>query len=622
MICRNMIVRLALVVAVLVAVVAVGCSCGSKQTNNNNNNQTPPTTPITGTVFLDQDGNGLKSATETGIANVVVSNGLTTTTTDASGNFTLTKEGSFIFVTTPKGYAASGQWYQPVSGTQFAFGLKGVTERDSDNFTFIQMTDIHLDANTLVTFNKAVEEFKKISPAFVVSTGDLANAGDGTTISEAQAAQWFGAYKTAISGLSMPVYNAPGNHDMANLACESAAGATAGCSKNSYRNSFGPTYYSFDWGQCHCVVLDPNTYSVSTQSPMFEISTSQLGWLQKDLSYRAKNSPLLVFFHEPTTSWDSQAAQNSVLSLLKQYKTAVFTGHAHANLLMDAQGVAEQVTAALSGEWGYGDNPDGSKAGYRIVSVAGSAIDSFYKNVDSTQQIEISPAGATWPIVSGSVANASVELVAKVYSDNGTVSGVTYSLDNATAVAMTLTTGSKWVTAKATLDTSALSQDYHKITLTATDNAGSFQTDADVKASADPTQPITAKDLQDHRAVYQGHYVTIQGTVDMAVFGTSFAPPGAGGALIHDASASALIYAGECYYPALPSLSQNSTIKVRVIPMRFVWAFLVSTDKLEGGFGQFTLQENMVPAGQKEDNGDTKVARWYMRLVTAGDITT
>jgi hypothetical protein len=413
-----------------------------------------------------------------------------------------------------------------------------------------------------------------------------------------------------------------GNFDAANLACESAAGATAGFSKNAYHNNFGPTYYSFDWGQCHCVVLDPNQFSVNTKSQIFEISASQLGWLQKDLGYRAKSSPLLVFLHEPTTSWDSQAAQDTVLSLLKQYKTTVFCGHAHANLLMDAQGVTEQVTAALSGEWGYGDNPDGSKPGYRIVSVAGSEVSSFYKNVDSTQQIEISPAGATWPIVKGSVANASVELAAKVFSDNGAVSGVTYSVDNATAVAMTLTTGSKWVTAKATLDTSALSQDYHKITLTATDNAGSFQTEADVKVSADPTQPITAKDLQDHRSVYQGHYVTIQGAVDMAVFGTSFAPAGAGGALIHDASASALIYAGECYYPALPSLSQSSNIKVRAIPMRFVWAFMTSTDKLEGGFGQFTLQEGMVPAGQKEDNGDTKVARWYMRLVTAGDITT
>jgi hypothetical protein len=160
--------------------------------------------------------------------------------------------------------------------------------------------------------------------------------------------------------------------------------------------------------------------------------------------------------------------------------------------------------------------------------------------------------------------------------------------------------------------------------LTATDNAGSFQTEADVKVSADPTLPITIKDLEDHLRTYQGHYVTIKGVVDQAMFNMPpIIPAGAGGARFSDDGTNkALIYAGECYYPALPSLSLNSTIKVRVIPMRFVWAFLTSTDKLEGGFYQFTLQENMVPAGQKEDNGDTKVARWYMRLVTAGDITT
>ena len=149
----------------------------------------------------------------------------------------------------------------------------------------------------------------------------------------------------------------------------------------------------------------------------------------------------------------------------------------------------------------------------------------FYKEIDSTQQIEISPAGATWPIVNGQV-----ELVAKVYSDNGTVSGVTYSVDNATAVAMTLATGSKWVTAKATWDTGALSQDYHKITVTATDNAGSFQTETEVKVSTETL--LTIKDLQDHLRVYQGHYVTIQGTVETAMFNTSFAPAGAGGAVI------------------------------------------------------------------------------------------
>ena len=151
------------------------------------------------------------------------------------------------------------------------------------------MTDIHLDASNLVTFNKAVEEFKKISPAFVVSTGDLVNTGDAHTARpyrRRRPLEWFGAYKTAISGLSMPVYNALGNHDAANLACESAAGATAGCSKSAYRNSFGPTYYSFDWGQYHCVVLDPN--EVKAGSQVFEINASQLAWLQKDLGYRAE----------------------------------------------------------------------------------------------------------------------------------------------------------------------------------------------------------------------------------------------------------------------------------------------------------------------------------------------
>jgi hypothetical protein len=611
---RDLISRLALIVVILVTVVAVGCSSGKKQNNNNNNNETPTPTNITGTVFQDQDGNGIKGAGEAGMANIVVSNGLTTTTTGATGSYTLAKEGSFVFVTTPKGYAASGPWYLPVSGAQFDFGLKSAPERNSDNFTFIHMTDIHLDANILVSFNKAVEEFKKISPAFVLSSGDLVNTGDKTTISETQADDWFGKlgkYQEAISGLSMPVYNALGNHDAANLACESAVAAQAGCSKNAYRTNFGPTYYSFDWGQYHCVVLDPN--EVKAGSQVFEISASQLAWLQKDLSYRQKNSPLLVFFHEPTTSWQSQS---SVLNLLKQYKTKIFSGHAHEDLLMDSQGIPEQVTAALSGEWGHGDNPDGSKPGYRIVSIEGDKQDSFYKEIDSAQQIEISPAGATWPIVSGQV-----ELVAKVYSDNGTVSGVTYSVDNATAVTMTLTTGSKWVTAKATWDTGALSQDYHKITATATDNAGSFQTETEVKVSS--VTLLTIKDLQDHLRIYQGHYVTIRGTVDTAMFGTSFAPPGAGGAVIHDdPTCSALIYAGECYSPALPTLEKDSTIEVKVIPMLFTWAFMTSREDREGTFDLFTMQEGMVPEAQKVDDASgNHVARWFLRLVTAEGIT-
>jgi hypothetical protein len=284
--------------------------------------------------------------------------------------------------------------------------------------------------------------------------------------------------------------------------------------------------------------------------------------------------------------------------------------------LTNSQGITEQVTAALSGEWGYGDNPDGSKPGYRIVSIDGDKLESLYKEIDSEQQIEISPSGATWPIVSGQV-----DLVAKVYANNGTISGVTYSVDNATAVAMTLVPGEKWVTATASWDTGSLSQDYHKITVTATDNAGSFQAEADVKVSADPTLPITIKDLQDHLRVYQGHYVTIQGTVGMAMFNTSFAPLGSGGAVVSDATGSALMYAGECYSPALRTLVKDDTVKFRVIPMRFTWAFISAPEDREGTFNLMTMQESMVPPAQKEDVNGTKVARWFMRLVSDSDIT-
>jgi hypothetical protein len=607
MVVRGAFWRLTLTVVILLGAVFAGCSSGG-ESDDGDETPTPTAQYVTGTVFLDQDGNGARGAGEAGMAGVVVSNGLATTATDASGSFTLAKEGSFIYVTVPGTHAATGPWYRALTGSQFDFGLKSAPEKDADDFTFIHLTDVHLDDATLVSLNQAVEEFKEISPAFVVCTGDLVNTGDGRTISEEQAARWFAAYRTAMSGLTMPVYNAPGNHDQANLACEWAVDAREGCSKNAFRTSFGPTYYSFDWGRFHCVVLDPN--EVSAGSEVFEISPPQLTWLQSDLGRRQKNSPLLVFFHGPTANWQSQ---DTVLSLLAQYRTWLFSGHSHANLLMDSQGIPEQVTAAFSGEWGHGDNPDGSQPGYRIVSIEDDSLDSFYKHTGSAGQVEISPVGAAWPIVSGQV-----ELTARVYSDNGTVSGVTYSVDNGTAAAMAVTNGQKWATARVAWDTSALS-DYHSITVTAADGAGSFQAQATVKVSTETT--LTIKDLQDHFRVYQGHYVTIQGVTDQAMFYPNIGvPAGSGGARFNDGTGTALIYAGECHSPALPSVNLGNTIRVKVIPMRFTWAFIDSPLDREGTFGMMKMQDNMLPQAQKEDADGTRMARWYLRVVTAGGI--
>ena len=564
---------------------------------------------ISGTVFNDLNGDGSKGADETGISGITVSNGTTCTVTDEAGNYTLPKEGSSVFITTPKDYTVNGQWYRTIiPSNQFDFALKYTPEKETARFTFVQMTDVHLDTNSLSSFAQTVREIMGISPDFVVNTGDIVNIGNGVTISGTQADEWFGAYQHVVSGFNMPVYNALGNHDVADINLERVPGAVPGCSKDAWRGYFGPTYYSFDWGQYHCIVLDPNELNGGKQA--YQISDSQLGWLQQDLSYR-EGQPLLVFFHEPTTSWESQS---QVLDILKQHRTAIFCGHAHQNLLMNTQGISEQVTGALSGEWGFGACPDGSEPGYRIVSVDGENIESIYRDINSERTIDLDLPG---PIVSGQI-----DLTAKIYSTNGSISGATYCIDSGEAVAMQVQVlgGRPWADASANWDTASVASGYHKITVTASDSAGNFQKEMEVKVSGDTN--LTIDELLTHFEVYQGQYVTIQSTVAYALFGPPTTDEGAGGMKLYDASGFAVAYAGECKSPALPSLAQGDVVQVKVIPVRFSWAFITAMEDYEGDYPLMQLYGSQLPDGQKEKDGSgNMIAMRFLRLVSAGDLT-
>jgi hypothetical protein len=88
MVVRGVFRRLALSVVILLGAAFVGCSSGG-ESDDGDETPTPTVQYVTGTVFLDQDGNGARGAGEAGMAGVVVSNGLTTTATDTSGGFTL-----------------------------------------------------------------------------------------------------------------------------------------------------------------------------------------------------------------------------------------------------------------------------------------------------------------------------------------------------------------------------------------------------------------------------------------------------------------------------------------------------------------------------------------------------
>ena len=603
---RYSVSALLLVTSALIVFSIIGCS-SSKALPDVPNDKPQG---ISGTVFDDLNSDGNKGVDEPGISGIMVSNGTTCTVTDDMGKYALLREGSSVFITTPKDYVVTGQWYRSIiASNQFDFALKYTPEKETTRFTFVQMTDVHLDTNSLSSFAQTVREIMGISPAFVVNTGDIVNIGNGVTISKTQADEWFGAYQRVVTGFNMPVYNALGNHDVADINLERVPGAEPGCSKDAYRGYFGPTYYSFDWGQYHCIVLDPNELNGGKQ--VYQISDSQLGWLQQDLSYREAQT-LLVFFHEPTTSWESQS---QVLDILKQHRAAIFCGHAHQNLLMNTQGIPEQVTGALSGEWGFGSCPDGSEPGYRIVSVDGENIESIYRDINSERTIDLDLPG---PIVSGQVG-----LTAKIYSTNGSISEVTYSIDGGEAVAMQVQVldGRPWAKASATWDTASVAEGYHKITVTASDKAGSFPGEMEVKVSGDAN--LTIDELLAHFEVYQGQYVTVQGTVAYALFGPPTTDEGAGGMKLYDASGFfAVAYAGECKSPALPRLAQGDIVRVKVIPVRFSWAFVTTTNDYEGTYELMQLYGSQLPDGQKEKDGSgNMIAMRFLRLVSAGDLT-
>ena len=60
----------------------------------------------------------------------------------------------------------------------------------------------------------------------------------------------------------------------------------------------------------------------------------------------------------------------------KQSFTKMFSGHWHIDILLDNQGIFEQVTGAICGEWWCGVCPDNRPAGYRIVQIDGKNISS------------------------------------------------------------------------------------------------------------------------------------------------------------------------------------------------------------------------------------------------------
>ena len=148
-------------------------------------NNTTGAIEVSGVVFEDTNRNGTREAGEKGIANVAVSNQDAVVTTDANGAFRLPGAGSgVVFVSTPNGYRAVGEFWRSAAGAQsLAFPL--TRDQASAEFTFIHASDTHISQASLPRTRRLRTLVDSIGPNMLIITGDLVR--DALRVSEADA---------------------------------------------------------------------------------------------------------------------------------------------------------------------------------------------------------------------------------------------------------------------------------------------------------------------------------------------------------------------------------------------------------------------------------------------------
>ncbi|MGB2982575.1 MAG: metallophosphoesterase [Candidatus Bipolaricaulia bacterium] len=160
-----------------------------------------------------------------------------------------------------------------------------------------------------------------------------------------------------------PRYHVLGNHDVYNL------------SKDEYldRVSIGETYYSFDVGAIHFIVLDVQFAEDGTDlSHTFTgvggfVPKREIAWLREDLA--ASSQPTIVFVHqmldEYLEEWGSPivANQAEVQAVLEadEEVIAVFQGHDHDNVHSIIAGIHYVTFEALVDQ--------GSPASWALVTL-------------------------------------------------------------------------------------------------------------------------------------------------------------------------------------------------------------------------------------------------------------
>jgi hypothetical protein len=341
---------------------------------------------------------GKVSANGKGLKGVAVTDGYTVTSTDAGGIYELhsTNAQEFVYISVPSGHSIPVQsnsiasFYQPIKPTSkgefnASFNLTPSPVNDS-NHVMLLLADPQIqnryEADLLL--NETTPDVAALVKSY--SNSQVFGIGCGDLVFDEF--ELFADYQKAVQGMGIPFFQALGNHDMDTKGIRSDT-----LSASTFKKLFGPTYYSFNRGEVHYVVLEDVFFIGSQKQYIGYLTEEQLRWLEQDLALVEKGKTVVVSLHIPAfTNADKRNNTSPSLGgtvsnraelyrLLEPYKAHIMSGHTHFNEKIKQGNIMEHVHGTVCGAWWSGPICyDGTPNGYGVYEVKGSELQWYYKS--------------------------------------------------------------------------------------------------------------------------------------------------------------------------------------------------------------------------------------------------
>ena len=293
-----------------------------------------------GIVFHDENGNQRFDPGEKTLPGMRVSNGNEIVLTDDDGRYELpVTDDTILFVIKPRGWrtplseellprfyyihkpnGSPELKYQGVAATgplpdSVDFPL--TPQDEPDKFQAILFGDTQPRNQKEVDYiaHDIIEELIGTDAAFGVTLGDIA-FDDLSTMEP---------LNRTIALLGIPWYNVIGNHDI-NYDARNRQQAN-----ETYERVYGPSYYSFDYGPAHFLVLDDINWLIDDKTGKWHyeggFGPEQVAFIKRDLELIPEDQMVVLMMHIPL---EGVGDRQNVYRLIEQRPFCIsISGHTH-----------------------------------------------------------------------------------------------------------------------------------------------------------------------------------------------------------------------------------------------------------------------------------------------------